>query len=119
MAEGIPDYDKRHTNASVLDYYAYIAETGEASSSSSPSSNYSTGGTFNDKDNYSGDSHRQTSVLERMDSNSYTHLNVYAAAGAEGPVKVGSYDYKPGLANPGDGEGLESAGSHTVPPDVE
>ncbi|TIA86038.1 hypothetical protein E3P99_03799 [Wallemia hederae] len=92
------DSDKRHTNASVLDYYAYVAETGEGSSSSSPSSNYSA--SF-DREAYGdgyGDGYsagnRHASVLERMDSNSYTHLNVYAAKGDDGPVKVGSYDYR-------------------------
>lgn len=81
------DNDKRYTNASVLDYYAYIAETGDASSSSSPSSKYSSGGTLNDVDNFN----RQISVMERMDSSDYPHLNVYTSGGEQGPVKVGSY----------------------------
>ncbi|TIA69686.1 hypothetical protein E3P81_03329 [Wallemia ichthyophaga] len=81
------DNDKRYTNASVLDYYAYIAETGDASSSSSPSSKYSSGGTLNDVDK----SNRQISVMERMDSSDYPHLNVYTSGGEQGPVKVGSY----------------------------
>ncbi|TIC24253.1 hypothetical protein E3Q11_03714 [Wallemia mellicola] len=83
--------DKRHTNASVLDYYAYVAESGERSPSSSPSSSYSAEfGESNDN--------RQASVLERIDSNSFTHLNVYRPDAAEGQVKVGSYDYNPDMS---------------------
>ena len=85
------EYDKRHTNASVLDYYAYVAESGERSPSSSPSSSYSAEfGENNDN--------RQASVLERIDSNSFTHLNVYRPDAAEGQVKVGSYDYTPDMS---------------------